>query len=238
MKTDPVYLLAEQPLEIRASLIAINQDQKGFFLVFDRSVFYPQGGGQASDRGKIAFDSGESFDVHHAITFENQIRHYVMGDVNDLPLGTSVFMSVDKELRSLNTRCHSAGHLLSHVFESLNPQTKAVKGHHFPGECYIEFIKGIDISPDLIKLNEAIAENIRNDLKSETRFVDSSQIKSLDLPYSVPEDKALRVHEITTFKPIPCGGTHVRSLLELGSVNVSKIKVKGGTIKVSYSLTT
>ncbi|MDD9919961.1 MAG: hypothetical protein OXR68_05005, partial [Alphaproteobacteria bacterium] len=53
---------------------------------------------------------------------------------------------------------------------------------------------------------------------------------------NMPEDKPTRVVVVWGEKGIPCGGTHVQNISELGEVKIRKVKSKKGSIKVSYEL--
>lgn len=237
MKTELLYLSDSQIFETHGAILEIHQDSKGFYFILDKTIFYPQGGGQASDTGSISFTSGESAEVYHVACVEDKVHHYVKEDPRHLKVGTLGLMSVDKERRLLNTRSHSAGHLLGHIFEQLHPQSKAVKGHHFPGECYVEFLFPKETpGQDLTIINKAIEEVIGKDLSSKTFLVEKEAIIALNLPYEIQTNKPLRVHEINDYKPIPCGGTHVKSLQQIGKIIVTKVKVKGDRIKVSYEI--
>jgi Ser-tRNA(Ala) deacylase AlaX len=55
------------------------------------------------------------------------------------------------------------------------------------------------------------------------------------MPYRVPAYKPLRVVQIEGYSPVPCGGTHLRALDELGAVRVRKIKLKGSSTQVGYT---
>ena len=55
------------------------------------------------------------------------------------------------------------------------------------------------------------------------------------VPEYIPEGKAARVVLYGTFG-IPCGGTHVANLSEIGKFTIRKLKQKGETVSVAYDV--
>ena len=211
-------------------------DDKGAYLLLNETVFYPQGGGQPSDQGVIKTDS-EELNVVFVRQLDQEIRHYV-SDVSRLPsiIDTKITCSIDQPRRILNARYHTAAHLLSNVIENMYPTLKAVKGHSFPGESYVEFI-GEDMPETadvLINMHTAINQGL-NTLTFEI-LPDEFANKYYTLPYPVPTHKAFRVMQIGDFMPIPCGGTHIKNTAEIAKFSIRKISKKGERLKVAYEL--
>ena len=99
-------------------------------VILDRTLFHVQGGGQPSDVGFI----GEAR-VLKVVRTEMGIVHLVDREVDK---GT-VTIAVDKELRLLHSRLHSAGHLIGASLEGMGWQ--ATKGSHQPGQCRVIGVK-------------------------------------------------------------------------------------------------
>ena len=58
--TKLLYLEDTYCFEGEGKFLGWGEDQKGKFLVFDQTIFYPQGGGQPSDTGTIKFSNFEN----------------------------------------------------------------------------------------------------------------------------------------------------------------------------------
>lgn len=57
-----------------------------------------------------------------------------------LQAGDEVLLSIDADLRTLNARNHSAGHLLDNALTIAGITTLSpTKGYHFPEGCYVEY---------------------------------------------------------------------------------------------------
>lgn len=218
-------------------------DDKGYFLILDKTIFYPQGGGQPSDQGHLEID-GVSFDIYDVRIVDNQIRHYSAQDCKEL-LGKNTKLIIDQEKRLLHAKLHTSGHLLSNIVEKeytqdKGTQYKAVKGHHFPGECYVEFSGNDQLAQelDLDLLNNIVNDYIKQDLKLESFYIAGDELSGYcpNLPYSIPKTERVRLIKMSPFDYQPCGGTHVKSSLELQGLYFTKQKLKGNNLKISYQI--
>ena len=57
------------------------------------------------------------------------------------------------------------------------------------------------------------------------------------VPNYIPKDKPSRAMIIQGYYAIPCGGTHVENVRDVGPLKIEKIKNKKGNIRISYSIT-
>ena len=84
-------------------------------MIFDKTIFHPQGGGQPSDEGYFEIGS-KRYIVKKLVAPRNPyeepytIKHYYKGEGGFLK-GVKVIQVVDMEKRLLYARYHSAGHL-------------------------------------------------------------------------------------------------------------------------------
>ena len=234
--TTPLYLKDTYLQECSGFVTNHGIDDKGDYLLLNETVFYPQGGGQPSDQGTIKTASGE-LNVSFVRQLDQEIRHYV-SDATQLPslVDTKITCNIDQTRRLLNARYHTAAHLLSNVIENIYPELKAVKGHSFPGEAYVEFIGNSlpETTEVSINMHAAITQGL-NTITFEI-LPDEFASKYYTLPYPVPTHKAFRVLQIGDFIPIPCGGTHIKNTAEIGEFSIRKISKKGERLKVAYEL--
>lgn len=212
-------------------------DELGHYLVLDNTIFYPQGGGQPSDQGIMTIHD-HLIEIHHVRLIKNEVRHYTKQQ-HPFNRGHRVYSQINKEKRLTHTRLHTAGHLLSNIMEILYPEWIAVKGHHFPGEAYVEFKAKQSINHvDLTQLNKEINQLIQANLILESKFISGNKLIQYcpNLPYSIPAEKQIRLIRIGDNPFQPCGGTHVLHLDELKVVQLIKSKIKNDRLKISYEL--
>ena len=236
--TEPMYIEHPDLFESSAQVTQHGSDVKGLYLVLNQSLFYPQGGGQPADQGKIitAHTCYEVFDVRHV---DGEVRHYITCNNTSIHQAHAVTIKIDKERRVLNSKYHTAGHLIAAVVEKENSGLKAIKGHQFPGEAYVEFSGTVsDADNFMTQISSRVSECIasRATVKIEELNSDDAAIMAQDLPYELPKNKALRVCHIEGHTPVPCGGTHVNALKDISSLTIKKCKSKKGKTKIYYEV--
>ncbi len=211
-------------------------------IVLDETCFYPRGGGQDWDTGIISNNSGAKFQVEEVRLDESGVVHHIgTYQSGELKVDDKVKCSVDIERREINTRLHSAGHLVDMVVERLRLPWVAGKGAHYPHMSFVEYDAEITpeeaeaIKKDIEKVaNEIIAKGSHN----EIRFMPVSEMHTVckHVPENIPTNKPARVVLYDETFGIPCGGTHVKDVHDIGRITISKIKSKKGITKVSYAV--
>jgi alanyl-tRNA synthetase len=180
-----------------------------FVVELQATIFHPQGGGQPWDTGWI----GDS-QVLRVLQDGERVLHYVSQAVEPGLLTAHV----DAARRLFNSRMHSAGHLIGHCVQTLG--WTPIKAHHWPGEGKVSFKPGDDPQPvDIEQVQQRLDQWIAEDLERQI---------SLDI--------GLRQIGFGSLPAYGCGGTHVRSLLELGQVRITSITQKKGVLAVLYDL--
>ncbi|CNB18316.1 serine-tRNA(Ala) deacylase AlaX [Yersinia intermedia] len=191
------------------NVLSCTPDGEQFALILQETIFHPQGGGQPSDIGSIGGSP-----VLHVVQQQNQVVHYVA-----LPVALGKQPAhVDRERRILNTRMHSAGHVIGNIGESYG--WLPIKAHHWPGEGRVSFKRAEKQHPiDITTIQTALAQFIDQDLPRQTRIQGNfREIGFGKLP------------------AYACGGTHVCSLRELGHVVIQSISEKKGVMSVNYTI--
>ena len=221
-----------------ATILATGQDERGWYLTTDQTIFYPQGGGQPADRG--VFRVGETeIPISFTGFREGIVYHYTPLDPGKLA-GETAEQKIDLPRRLANGRLHAAGHLIAHVLEALDDTLVPSKGHHFPDGAYIELANPAEkpVADWLAEINTHLALAIAANLPITATLVDYATVAALrpTLAPFTPQDKPARIVQIGNYRPLPCGGTHPATLAELGAVRVTKAKTKQGVTKVSYEI--
>jgi len=235
------YLEDQNLYKAEAIIIDIQTLEDGrTSIILDHTIFYPQGGGQPYDQGTISSNT-MVFDVQE-VRFKDGIVHHI-GEVREgEPHNGSVHCAINTARRILNSKEHSAGHLIGCIVEKLRPELKASKGHHFPGECHTSY-EGIISEEERAEFLDEVSARVNKAIEDKTpvevRLVEYEELEEICdiIPGYVPKDKPSRIMSIMfSDKPIvmPCGGTHVTNLSELKRVHIKKCSVKKGITKLSY----
>lgn len=237
--TKLLYLEDFNVFEHKARVVAVQNEEGREVVILDATIFYPQGGGQPYDQGGIESPSGK-FLVEEVRFVDGIVKHIGKFERGGFGAGETVKCAVDKERRALHSRLHSGGHVVDLGVLRLHLGWIPGKGYHFPDGPYVEYA-GIFEEADKEKIRTAI-EGECNKVIAEGRetkllFMDKAQMKSVchHVPDYIPEGKPARVVMYGDFG-VPCGGTHVNNLRDIGHLTIRKIKAGGGKIKVSYDV--
>lgn len=226
-------------METESQVVSVVSEEEKTYLVLDKTIFYPQGGGQPFDTGVI--ESGDNIFKVTEVRFQDGIvKHYGIFEKGSLKVGGAVVARVDKERRQLHSRVHSAGHVLDMALKDLGFYWKPVKGFHFPEGSYVEYIAsldGLDAENLRSKIEERANEIIESVIEVKILFMEKEKMHEVCdfVPDYLPSGKPARVVLYGNFG-IPCGGTHVSNLKEIGRLIIKKIKSEKGNIRVSYAV--
>ncbi len=199
-------------------------------VVLDRTVFYPRGGGQPGDTGRLEWDGG-SVAVADTVREEGTVRHVVAA--GEAPaVGTLVLAVVDWERRHLLMRTHTALHVLSAlVWREYG--AKVTGGNMEPGQARMDF----ELEAMSVEFGREVEERLNAMLSA------SHPVRVMFLPRAealadpdlirtkvslIPEHvDPIRVVDIAGLDRQADGGTHVADTSEVGLVRVVKTESKG-----------
>lgn len=238
MKTQPLYLTDSYIKEVDAVIIDIQPDgENKYRLLLDKTIFYPMGGGQPTDQGKLSSPTW-SGDVYQVIMKDGEIWHYVKASSAPIP-NLSVHAAINWERRYKNMRTHSAGHVIDFALYKLgySPQPLTpIKGDHGK-KAFILYqgVLGKDIKDELsAKANELVQKKLEftwtfqpfEDLKKEAIY----------LQPGLPTNKPLRTLRLDTIGAVADGGTQVKNTAEIGQITITSISEREGNTIISYQI--
>ncbi|MBI2484637.1 hypothetical protein HYW18_00560 [Candidatus Uhrbacteria bacterium] len=237
--TKLLYLEHSDVLENTAKVVSVEKDGERDVIVLEATIFYPQGGGQPYDQG-VMQSNGATFLVEEVRFVDGIVRHIGKFEHGTFAAGQEVACTVQKDRRQLHSRLHSAGHVVDLGVTSLGLKWIPGKGYHFPDGPYVEYAGDVE-NADKEKLKadlEAVCNKvIAEDRKTTLQFMEKDKLHEVChfVPDYIPEGKPTRVVFYGDFA-VPCGGTHVGRLSEIGHMAIRKIKTKGGNIQVAYDV--
>lgn len=200
-------------------------------IVLDQTVFYPTGGGQPGDSGTLVWDGGR-IEIATTIKGEGDETILVPGEPAPLPsVGSVVRQELDWERRHHHMRVHTALHLLSVVVP-----LPVTGGSISEEKGRLDF--DMEEAPeDKQAIQDALNALVDRDLMVTTQWISDEDldanpglIKTMSVkpPRGTGRVRLVRIGDTTEQVDLqPCGGTHVRSTSEIGSVRIGKVEKKG-----------
>jgi Ser-tRNA(Ala) deacylase AlaX len=236
--TKLLYLDHMHDYEAEARLLERRAVDERIAAVVDQTIFYPQGGGQPSDTGVLRSSAGEFRVTDVRSADDETVLHFGEGALPEP--GDPLTLLVDRERRDRMTRVHSGGHLVDLALHRLGFDWKPGRGYHFPDGPYVEYRADVDPSrrEELIREIESAANEIlREDAATTIRYVDRAEAERVltNVPPWIREEGLSRIVFYGDFG-VPCGGTHVAKLSDIGSLTIRKLKIGSGSVRVSYAV--
>ncbi len=208
--------------------------------ILDQTCFYPRGGGQDWDMGTVT-NGAVRLNVQEVRLDEHGQVHHIGQSQGTLKSGDTVEGAVDAGRRDINTRLHSAGHLLDMAVTRLDLAWIPTKGAHYPHMSKVEYDpNGYDGDLEALKpqLQAKINELLTSDYEHRPVFMPVSEMHTVcrHVPPNIPTNKPARVMLYADDFGIPCGGTHTRTNQQIGEVIITGLRSKKGIIKVDYAV--
>ncbi len=195
MKTNPIYMLEPYQKEMKAKVLeVVKESENQYRLILDQTVFYPMGGGQATDQGKLKLADGSEVEVYQVMLKDGEIWHYVKSS-DAIIEGDEVEGTIDWDRRYKNMKLHSGGHIIDFSMYVLGYSPKRLvpqKADHNK-KPYIQY-KGTLDKDIKQELEDKANELIKDDLEFSWEFEDLKELEkeALYLQPGLPTNKPLR----------------------------------------------
>jgi alanyl-tRNA synthetase len=215
-------------LKTTSQLLAIESQGDLTALVFDQTTFYAEGGGQVGDIGVLYNQKNEIVGTiaDTVKPVEGVFAHLCQEiDLDELTIGESYTICVDKENRELTMRNHSATHLLqAALIKVLGNHVKQAGSRVSHDSLRFDFTH-----PEAMTKKEILAvEKLVNSKISESLIVEDSQMtkdeataKGAMALFGEKYGDSVRVLEMGDFSLELCGGTHVKNTKDIGLFTIN-----------------
>ncbi len=198
-------------------------------VILAATIFYPLGGGQPGDTGRLTINRQEYrvVDTRYADDRHNIIHKLDAGDLSAIDVGDSVVMEIDWQRRHRLMRMHSSMHLLCSLITA-----QATGGAVGESESRLDCdLQGqvVDKEQLTVDLNVLVEKALTISIGTITD-TELDQRPELVRTMSVQPPRGhgtIRTVTIENTDYQPCGGTHVRNTAEIGALLVVGIKSKG-----------
>jgi len=236
----PTEFVGYTETHAHATLIELLDTGKETYLVFDRTPFYAEMGGQAGDTGHALIE-GHKVDIVDTVK-DKAGRHLHKADPTGrtdpwpFKVGAAATLSVDVSRRRAISRHHSAAHLIhwalrkvlgTHVRQAGTSKTAErmrFDFSHFEAVTHAQLLEVEQL------VNGKVIDNARVD-SYETDF-DQKPEGTLAF-FGDKYGKVVRVVDIGGYSRELCGGTHVATTGEIGLIKVvAEMAIAAGTRRI------
>lgn len=216
-----------------ATVTAIDEEGR---VALDRTVFYPRGGGQPGDSGRLRLADGRVVTVADTVKDAraekgapaDRILHCLEEGATPPTIGETVEAEIDWDRRYAHMRMHSCMHLLCSIIDA--PVTGGQVGAE---KSRLDFDwPEVTIAKDEITdaLNALVAADHPLAIETITEQeldANPTLVKTMSVqpPRGAGTIRVIRIGDTVDLQP--CGGTHVGRTGEIGPVRVAKIEKKG-----------
>src|SRR5262245_59687933 len=234
--TERLYLQDDHCFATDASILAVGDGA----IAFDRTCFYPGGGGQPPDAGAVRLESGERLEITavHADA-DGAVWHVSASPPAASIVGQTAHLELDQARRQALTRYHTVLHVLNTI--ALRDYGGWITGVQIGVEYSRIDFKLDNFSPALCAELEAKVNAVLEadhhlrayDIPEEEFRRRADLLRTLEVAPPVVGGR-VRVVEIAGFDAQACGGTHVRTTSEVGVFSIFRTENKGKINKRLY----
>jgi alanyl-tRNA synthetase len=233
MSTDKLYW--DDPF---ASDFDAERAQRGSFggrpsIVLERTLFYPEAGGQLADMGTLAIGGASVTIADVQIDDDGTIHHLVQGDTIPESLDGGARGRIDTARRRDHMAQHTAQHMLSRALVSV-ARAETVSARLGASACTIDTDKPGIADRDLLAAEDLVNAVVTSDVIVRALFPSPDELAKLPLRRPPKVDANIRVIEVEAFDFTPCGGTHCTRTGQIGVVRIAGVEKYKGGLRVTF----
>ncbi|MCM3390141.1 alanyl-tRNA editing protein [Ureibacillus chungkukjangi] len=214
--------------QFTAQVVRTGTEEARPYIVLSNTAFYPTGGGQPHDTGMI-----DEFKVVDVEKVDDEIRHYIEGNIDNLTGEHEVTGYVDWNRRFDHMQQHTGQHILTAAFVELF-DFPTVSFHLGTELVTIDIATAQVTEEQLAQVEKRANEIVLENRPIETKWVSKEELSNYPLRKDVSVDEDIRLVIIPDFDYNGCGGTHPTSTGQVSSIKIlSTEKMKKNT-RISF----
>jgi len=218
--------------EFTAQVLAVQDVNEETRIVLDQTAFYPLGGGQPSDTGKIEGADGEALVTD--VRMERGTVFHIAQVKGTISQGEAVNGVIDWNRRYALMRNHTLAHLMAEaVRRATGFSSEVVSSGLDLVKARLDLALQGSLGPFLLDIQEVANGVIKENRLVEIRTVPRNEAEkhvarfNESLKTLPPQVEKVRIVEIRDWHACACGGTHVKNTGEIGYAEILRRMSKG-----------
>ncbi len=217
--TEKLYYKDAYISEFHAKVVSCGKHGELYDVVLEKTAFFPEEGGQYSDKGFIS--NSRVVDVKESLGI---IHHYVNAPIS---VGDEVECKIDFDERYEKMQCHSGEHILSGIINSLYGLDNV--GFHLGADDVTMDISAPLTRDELDKVEILANEVIYKNVEIISYFPSADEEGSIEYRSKSEIKENLRIVKIGEFDSCACCAPHVKFTGEIGIIKILDFaKLRGG----------
>ena len=224
--TEKLYDRDAYLTEFECKVVNLYTDERYIYVETDRTAFFPEGGGQTSDRGWLGgcYVENVQIDGEKIIHFVENIEE----NVKTLKNSTILKGKIDMKKRFSDMQQHSGEHIFSGIVHNLYGYNNV--GFHLGSEVVTLDFDGILTGEDICKVENLVNKAIWDNIEIQILFPTDEELSQIEYRSKIEIEGQVRIVEIPGVDVCACCAPHVKRTGEIGIVEVVSFeKYKGGT---------
>jgi alanyl-tRNA synthetase len=217
--TEKLYYKDAYIKEFSATVLSVTEADGLYSVVLDKTAFFPEEGGQYSDKGTL---SGVA-------VLDVEEKDGIIYHITDAPLtvGEAVRGALDFDERYEKMQCHTAEHILSGLFHSLFGFDNV--GFHLGADDVTMDISAPLGKEELMRVERLANEIVYENVEVEAIFPSEDELQGMEYRSKLDLKENVRIVKIGEYDSCACCAPHVRRTGEIGIIKILEFaKLRGG----------
>lgn len=222
--TEKLYDYDAYKTEFTANVIECTKDGDKYIVVLDKTLFFPEEGGQSCDKGTI-----NDIEVSHVKIKNDVIYHYIS---KEIPVGTVIDGKIDFSHRFSNMQMHSGEHIFTGLVHSEYGFNNV--GFHLSDNSATMDYDGKLSAEELMELERKTNAVIFSNKNIKAYYPDKEELSKLQYRSKKEIDGAVRIVIVEDVDMCACCAPHVLKTGEIGIFKIVSYENYKGGIRVHY----
>jgi alanyl-tRNA synthetase len=247
MSTEKLYWNDPFATEFDAERVRADTFDGRASIVLERTLFYPEAGGQLADAGTLTFGAGsdarslavsdvqvdDSGIIHHLVAVADPSIVGAVLDAHALKGSGVIHGAIDRDRRRDHMAQHTAQHMLSRALvDVVNAETASARLG--ATTCTIDVGVADIHDKDLARVEDLVNAVVTSDVVVRSLFPTDEELSKLALRRAPKVSANIRIIDINGFDLTPCGGTHCTRTGQIGVVRVAGLERYKGGLRISF----